>query len=75
MVGRRAFLLLRLAQKNLKRDRVRPLKGASYGRRPDTSGCSNPVHSMIMEGAKMVSDATGADLEMALLIPVTTDSS
>ena len=30
---------------------------------------------MIMNGGKVVSDATGADLEMALLIPVTTDSS
>ena len=55
-------------------DRVR-LKGAWYGRRPDTSGCSNSVHSMIMKGGKVVSDVTGADLEMALLIPVTTDSS
>ena len=75
MVSRRAFLLLRLAQKYLKRNRVRPLKGASYGRSPDTSGCDNCAQSVIMKGGRVVSDATGADLEMALLIPVTTDSS
>ena len=51
------------------------MKGASYERSPDTSGCDNSAQSMIMKGGRVVSDVTGADLEMVLLIPVTTDSS
>ena len=51
------------------------MKGPSYERSPDTSGSNNSAQLMIMKGGRVVSDATGADLEMVLLIPVTTDGS